>query len=142
VISVDVEIGTRAVDRGVETTAREADQGVSLPQPATSGYELVSVVLRLVAELVSGGWGGDDARRPRSAGWGEECSVIYELYGEQVLVASTSDAATALLIAREWLRDPEQAMTGTHTCVVQLRHEDELVGEHILALAGGTLGRR
>jgi hypothetical protein len=68
--------------------------------------------------------------------------VIYELYGEHALVACTSEAATALLLAREWLREPEQAATGTHTCVVHLRRGDELVGEHIVALAAGPLGRR
>ena len=66
--------------------------------------------------------------------------MIYELYGEHALVASTSDAATALLLAREWLRDAEQAASATHTCVVQIRRDDDVVGEHIVALAAGPLG--
>jgi hypothetical protein len=68
--------------------------------------------------------------------------VIYEVHGEPTLVASTSNAATALLLAREWLREPEQAESGTHTCVVQIRRGGELVGEHIVALAAGPLGPR
>jgi hypothetical protein len=74
---------------------------------------------------------------------GERSSgVTYELYGEHALVACTSDAGTALVLAREWLREPEQAASGTHTCVVQIRRDDELVGQHIVALAAGPLGRR
>ena len=68
--------------------------------------------------------------------------MIYEVHGEHTLVASTSDAGVALLLAREWLRDPEHTTGGTHTCVVQVRRDDELVGEHIVALAAGPLGRR
>ena len=68
--------------------------------------------------------------------------MIYELYGAHALVASTSDAATALLLAREWLREPEQSGSGTHTCVVHIRQNGALVGEHIVALAAGPLGRR
>ena len=66
----------------------------------------------------------------------------YEVHGEDTLVASTGDPATALLLAREWLREPEQSTGGTHTCVVQIRRDGELVGEHIVALAVGPLGRR
>lgn len=65
--------------------------------------------------------------------------LIYEVNGEHALVASTSDAATALLLARKWLRETEQAASGTHTCVVQIREDDELLGEHIVALAAGPL---
>ncbi len=68
--------------------------------------------------------------------------MTYEVYGGRGLVASTSDAATALLFAREWLREPEQAAAETHTCVVQVRRDDELVGEHIVALVAGPLGRK
>jgi len=68
------------------------------------------------------------------------CEVIYDLYAGSALVASTSDAATALALAREWLREPEQAASGTHTCVVQIRRADQLVGEHVVALAAGPLG--
>ena len=46
--------------------------------------------------------------------------MIYELYGAHALVASTSDAATALLLACGWLREPEQVRSGTHTCVVHI----------------------
>ena len=68
--------------------------------------------------------------------------VAYEVHGEHALVASTSDPATALLLAREWLRESEQVESGTHTCVVQIRRDGGLVGEHIVALASGPLGRR
>jgi len=67
--------------------------------------------------------------------------VSYEVYGARAFVATTSDAATALVLAREWLREPEQAASGTYTCVVQIRCGDELVGEHIVALAARPLGR-
>ena len=63
------------------------------------------------------------------------------MYGERALVACTSDAATALVLAREWLHEPEQAASGTHTCVVRICRGDQLVGEHIVALAAGPLGR-
>ena len=66
--------------------------------------------------------------------------MIYEVHGEHSLVASTSDAAKALMLAREWLREPERTESGTHTCVVQIRQDGELVGEHIVALAAGPLG--
>ena len=68
--------------------------------------------------------------------------VLYEVHGDNVLIASTSDAATALLLAREWLREPDQVAFGRHTCVVQIRRDGELVGEHIVALAAGPLGVR
>ena len=67
--------------------------------------------------------------------------LAYEIYGEHALVASTSDSASALMLAREWLRGPEQAATGTHTCVVQVLRDGELIGEHIVALAAGPLAR-
>jgi hypothetical protein len=67
--------------------------------------------------------------------------VSYEVYGARALLASTSDAATALVLAREWLREPQQAGSGRYTCVVQIRCGDELVREHIVALAAGPLGR-
>ena len=68
--------------------------------------------------------------------------MLYELHGGNGLVASTSDAPTALLLAREWLREPDRAASGTHTCVVQIRRDGELVGEHVVALAAGPLGGR
>ena len=68
--------------------------------------------------------------------------MIYEVHGEHALVASSSDPATALLLAREWLREAQQSAAGTHTCVVQIRRDGDLVGEHIVALAAGPLVRR
>ena len=68
--------------------------------------------------------------------------LIYEIHGEHALVASTSDPATALLLARVWLSEPEQVAGDTHTCVVQIRRDGALIGEHIVALAAGPLGRR
>jgi len=68
--------------------------------------------------------------------------LAYEIHGDRALVASTSDATTALVLAREWLREPGQVTSNTHTCVVQIRRDSELVGEHIVALGAGPLGRR
>jgi len=68
--------------------------------------------------------------------------LVYEIHGEHALVAFTSDPATALLLAREGLREPEKAAAGTHTCVVQIRRDGELIGEHIVALAAGPLEPR
>jgi len=81
----------------------------------------------------------DHLDQPDPIGTGE---VAYEVHGERLLVASTCDPATALLVAREWLRESEQADSGTHTCVVQIRRDGDLVAEHIVALASGPLGRR
>ena len=67
--------------------------------------------------------------------------LAYEIHDDHALVASTSDPASALLLAREWLREHEQAATGNHTCVVQIRRDGELIGEHIVALAAGPLAR-
>ena len=77
---------------------------------------------------------GSDSQRRRGA-------VSYEVYCGRALLASTSDAATALVLAREWLREPQQAASGTYTCLVQIRCGDELVGEHIVALAARPLAR-
>jgi len=63
--------------------------------------------------------------------------LAYEIHGDRALVASTSDATTALVLAREWLREPGQVTSNTHTCVVQIRRDGELVGEHIVALGTG-----
>ena len=68
--------------------------------------------------------------------------MAYDVHGEHAMVASTSDPATALLVAREWLREPGRAESGKHTCVVQIRRLGGLVGEHIVALVSGPLGRR
>jgi hypothetical protein len=54
---------------------------------------------------------------------------------------ASNNVATALLVAREWLRDAEHPSSDTHTCVVQIRRDDDLVGEYIVAPAAGALGR-
>jgi len=65
--------------------------------------------------------------------------VDYELRCGPALVASTGDVTTALVLARAWLREPTHSASGTHTCVVQIRQEGALVGEHVVALSAGPL---
>jgi hypothetical protein len=62
--------------------------------------------------------------------------MVYEVRDGHDLIASSAKRGTALLLAREWLRDPAQTMRGARTCVVQIRDDDgRLSGDHIVALA-------
>lgn len=62
--------------------------------------------------------------------------MTFEVRGDQGLIASCSDRAVALLLAREWLRESTQREPGTRTCVVQIRdRQNRLVGEHVVALS-------
>lgn len=64
--------------------------------------------------------------------------MIFDIRDQDGLVASCSDRATALLLARQWLREPAQQHAGTHTCVLQIRDdENHLLADHIVALCDG-----
>lgn len=66
--------------------------------------------------------------------------MIFDIRDHSGLVASCSDRATALLLARQWLREPAQRHAGTHTCVLQIRDgENHLLADHIVALRDGPL---
>jgi len=65
--------------------------------------------------------------------------MIFEVRADSGLVASCSDSATALLLARQWLREPAQLDAGTYTCVLQTRDGDDMVGEQVVALSDGPL---
>ncbi|MCA1679058.1 MAG: hypothetical protein LC790_23575 [Actinobacteria bacterium] len=68
--------------------------------------------------------------------------MVFEVHGDAGLVASCSDRETALLLARQWLRDPAQRDAGAHTCVVQRRDcGDRVVEDHVIALSDGPLRR-
>jgi len=67
---------------------------------------------------------------------------MFEVHGDAGLVASCSKRETALLLAREWLREPAQRDTGAHTCVVQRRDSGgRVVEDHVIALSDGPLRR-
>ncbi len=66
--------------------------------------------------------------------------MIFEVRDHSGLVASCSDRATALLLARQWLRQHAQQDAATHTCVLQIRDDNnDVQGESILALSDGPL---
>ena len=65
--------------------------------------------------------------------------MCYEIRDRGTLIASSTDETTALALAREWLREGQQIATGTHTCIVQARDGEQLLGERIVALSAGPL---
>ena len=65
--------------------------------------------------------------------------MIFEVRADSRLVASCSDCATALSLARQWLREPAQRDAGTHTCVLQTRDGNDVVAEQVVALRDGPL---
>ena len=69
-------------------------------------------------------------------------TMEFEVRGDSGLLASCSDASSALMLAREWLCDAAERTAGVHTCVVQIRDgQGRLVGEHVVALSDGPLAR-
>lgn len=66
--------------------------------------------------------------------------MLVEVRGDGGLVVSCSEHATALLLAREWLRQAAQRGSGAHTCVLQIRDETHrLLADHIISLSDGPL---
>lgn len=62
----------------------------------------------------------------------------YELLGLDGFVGSFTEQATALLIAREWLREAQAARGDVTTVVIHAIDADErLVGEQIIGLREG-----
>ncbi|MCA1678235.1 MAG: hypothetical protein LC790_05115 [Actinobacteria bacterium] len=68
--------------------------------------------------------------------------MVFEVHGDAGLVASCSERETALLLARQWLRERAQRDAGAHTCVVQRRDSaGRVVEDRVIALSDGPLRR-
>ena len=67
-------------------------------------------------------------------------ATIFEVRSDHGLLASCSKHATALLLARDWLREPAQSAGGTHTCLILRRDANaQIVEDQIVALSDGPL---